>query len=253
MFFKNYLNGLSDQLDIKFRSHQRPGLNSADKGELCELFTKDFLNNYLDNHYKIFRGGNVVNILGEQSPQLDIVLTNRNTLKIFDDKGIYPIETLVGVFCVTSNLTFQKFKEDLLTLKKIPKRGYCFHMEKYFGDKFRYETQKVWENIIPFLCVFGFEGDLNEKWIGELNSLLQSIENKSLCPTIIMVNKKGMFEKFIKKDSNGNIIHYYEYVPLLVPGIQGYAFSKILLNLYNLSKEQNYRRPDYGNYFKADY
>jgi hypothetical protein len=89
MFFKNYLNGLSDQLDSKYRSHQRPRMNPADKGELCELFIKDFLNNYIDNHYKVFRGGNVINNYGEQSPQLDIVLTSNNTLKIFDDKGLY--------------------------------------------------------------------------------------------------------------------------------------------------------------------
>jgi len=253
MFFKNYLNGLCDQLDIKFKSHLRPGMNSADTGELCELFIKDFLTNYLDNHYKAFRGGNVVNILGEQSPQLDIVLTSKNTLKIFDDKGLYPIETLMGVFSITSNLTLSKLKQDLSVLTKIPKRGFCFHMEDFFGEKFRKETHKVWENTIPFSCIFGFTGDLTEKWIDELNNNLATAVNKSLCPTIIMVNKKGMFEKFIRKNHNDEIIHYYEFVPLESPDIQGYAFSKILFDLYNLSAEQNYRRPDYGNYFKADY
>jgi hypothetical protein len=192
-------------------------------------------------------------VIGEQSPQLDIVLTNRNTLKIFDDKGIYPIETLVGVFSVTSNLTLQKFKDDIQQLEKIPKRRYCFHMEKYFGEKFRDDTHKVWENTIPFSCVFGFEGDLKDLWIDELNNHLSKAANKSLCPTIVMVNKKGMFEKFIKKQPDGQIEHFYEFVPLNLPDGQGYAFSKILYDLYNLSAEQNYRRPDYANYFKADF
>ena len=84
-----------------------------------------------------------MNILGEKLPQLDVVLTTGNTLKIFDDKGIYPIETLVGVFSITSNLTLQKLKY-ASAVKKIPKRGYCFHMEKYFGEKFRDDTHKVW-------------------------------------------------------------------------------------------------------------
>lgn len=253
MFFKNYLNGLSEMLEVKFKSNKRAGINSADKGELCEIFIKDFLDNYLDNHYKIFRGGNVVNVLGEQSPQLDIILTNGNTLKIFDDKGIYPIETLVGVFSITSNLTLQKFKEDLLLLEKIPKRGYCFRMEKYFGEKFKDETQKVWEHIIPFSCVFGFEGELKDSWKDELNNHLANATNKSLCPTIVMVNKKGMFEKFIEKQPNGDIKHFYDFFPLDTPDGQGYAFSKILYDLYNLSAEQNYRRPDYANYFKSDF
>ena len=253
MFFKNYLNGLSEILNVKFNAQKRQGMNSADKGELCEVFIKDFLNDYLDNHYKIFRGGNVVNIYNEKSPQLDIVLTSGNTLKIFDDKGIYPIETLVGIFSITSNLTRQKLLEDLQLLEKIPKRGYCFHMEKYFGEKFRDETHKVWENTIPFSCVFGFEGELKEIWIEDLNCHLANSTNKSLCPTIVMVNKKGMFEKFIEKQPNGEIRHFYEFVPLDNPEGQGYAFSKILLDLYNLSAEQNYRRPDYGNYFMSDF
>lgn len=253
MFFKNYLNGASEMLDVKFKSHQRQGINSADKGELCETFTKEFLNNYLDNHYKIFRGGNVVNTLGEQSPQLDVVLTNGNTLKIFEDKGIYPIETLVGVFSITSNLTLAKLKEDIQQLAKIPKRGYCFHMEKYFGEKFRDATHKVWEHTMPFSCVFGFEGDIKDLWINDLNNHLASATNKSLCPTIVMVNKKGMFEKFIKKQPNGEVEHFYEFVPLNSSDRQGYAFSKILYDLYNLSAEQTYRRPDYGIYFKADF
>ncbi len=253
MFFKRLLNGTSESLDIRYKSHIRKGMNSADIGELCEIFAKDFLINFLDDHYKIFRGGNVVNVHGDQSPQLDIILTNKNTLKIFDDKGIYPIETVIGVFSITSSLTLSKLKECIQQLKKIPKHGFCFHMEKFYGEKFQKETHEIWKNAIPFSCIFGFEGDIKDSWINDINNELSSANDKSLCPTIIVVNKKGMFEKFFKKNSNGEIEHYYEFVPINSEEVYGYPLSKILFDLYNLSAEQNYRRPDYGNYFGKDY
>jgi hypothetical protein len=74
-----------------------------------------------------------------------------------------------------------------------------------------------------------------------------------LWPTLIIVNKKGMFEKFIKTDSSGKVYYTYEYVPSDNDEKYGYCLSKILFNLYNLSKEQYYRNPDYSHYFSKDY
>jgi hypothetical protein len=253
MFFKNLLDGISQSLDVDYRSHLRTGMNSADLGELCEFFAKNFLKKFLDDHYKVFRGGNVVNVKGNQSPQLDIILTNKNSLKIFEDKGLYPIETLIGVFSITSNLTLPKLKDCLQQLNKIPKHGFCFDMEKFYGEKFEKETHEVWKNTVPFSCIFGFSGDIKESWIDELNNHLRNSIDKSLCPTIVMVNKKSMFEKFIKKTPDGEVQHYYEYVPFEQDQKYGYPFSKILYGLYILSAEQNYRRPDYANYFNQDY
>ncbi len=47
MFFKNYLNGIAEMLDVKYKSFLRAEINPADIGELCELFVKEFLSECL--------------------------------------------------------------------------------------------------------------------------------------------------------------------------------------------------------------
>lgn len=253
MFFKNHFNGLSEILDVKYKSSLRDGINSADIGEMCEIFIKEFLASCLDEHYKIFRGGNIINTVGNLSSQLDIVLTNRNTLKIFGDKGIYPIETVIGVFSITSNLTYSKLKKSLKEISSIPKHNYCFSMEKFYGRSFFDDTEKVWKNTVPYSCIFGFRGKINNKWIAKINVELSKVSDKSLWPSMIVVNKKGVIEKFIKKNETGEIEHWYEYVSIDTKEKYGLYISRILFHLYNLSNEQNFRRPNYANYFGKDY
>ncbi len=253
MFFKNLLNGVAETLDIKYKSSLRDGINSADIGELCEVFIKEFLTNCLDDQYKIFRGGNIVNTTGDRSPQLDVVLTNKNALKIFDDKGIYPIETVIGVFSITSNLTLTKLKKSIAEVGKIPKFNYYFQMEKFYGEKFINETHKLWEHIIPFSCIFGFKGSIKESWLTNINEEVSKTKDKSLWPSLIVVNKKGMFEKFVKGSNNGELEYWYEYVPINEKEKYGYYISKILFHLYTYSGEQYFRNPNYGKYFEKDY
>lgn len=253
MFFKNLLNGTAEALDIRYQSSLRDGINSADIGELCEIFIKEFLTNCLDDQYKIFRGGNIVNTIGDRSPQMDIILTNKNALKIFGDKGIYPIETLIGVFSITSNLTLQKLGDCIKQLSKIPKHNYSFLMDTFYGEKFKNDTDILWKNAVPFSCIYGFKGNIKESWLDEINKQSRGISDKSLLPSLIVVNKKAMLEKCIKKGKDGQIMYRYEFVPINTKDKYGYYLSKILFHLYNLSGEQNFRTPNYGRYFDKDY
>lgn len=253
MFFKHYFNGLSEVLDVKYHSHMRDGINSADVGELCELFLKDFLLAGLDDHYSVFRGGNIINVRGIKSPQLDIILTNRNALKIFSDKGIYPIETVCGVFCVTSNLTLTKLKHEISQLSKIPKFAYGFDQHAAWGEKFNTEKHEVWKNLVPYSCIFGFTGDITENWLNAINEEVSRIQDHSLWPTTIIVNKKGMIEKVMCKEDGNRFKWKYVFTALNPDSNYGEWCSQILFQLYNLSGEQYYMRPKYENYFSQDY
>ena len=253
MFFKNHFNAISEILDIYYNSSNRKGINSADIGELCELFVKNFLIDSLDDHYRIYRGGNIVNSSGSKSPQLDIILTNRNTLKLFGDKGIYPIESVISVFSITSNLTLPKLKKTIQEIGKIPKFNYAFGIEKFYGEEFKNKTHEVWKNILPFTCIFGFKGDIKETWINTIKSEISQIEDHSLWPSMIVINKKGMFEKQIKKTSDNEMQIKYVYTAIDKTDQHGFSFSKILFNLYTMSNEQIYVQPKYENYFAQDY
>jgi hypothetical protein len=75
---------------------------------LCEIFVKEFLTNALEDNYRTVRGGQIVNSNDDHSKQIDIILCSKRTSKIFSDKGIYPTETVKGVFSITSTLDLPK-------------------------------------------------------------------------------------------------------------------------------------------------
>jgi hypothetical protein len=68
----------------------------------------------------------LVNCKGEASKQLDIVLCSKRTIKIFSDKGIYPTETVKGIFSITATLDISKLNKCLEEFNSIPKTGYRF-------------------------------------------------------------------------------------------------------------------------------
>ena len=78
MFFKEYFKSIADVIDAKYKGHITLNQNNADKGELCEIFIRDFLVETLGDSFKIARGGKIIDFTGNYSRQLDIVLTAKN-------------------------------------------------------------------------------------------------------------------------------------------------------------------------------
>src|SRR5258706_4564339 len=172
MFFKDKLRSICDCLDSNFRAMRRPGQNSADIGELAELFVKEFLRDCLSDLFRVFRGGKIVNSQGEESPQIDIVVTTKSTPQIFTDKGIYPIETVVGSIAITSTLTMAKLLADSENFAKLPTVGSAFHIRSD-GDEDDplKDVHKMfeWYDNIPFKCVIGFDGEISQAWADHLD------------------------------------------------------------------------------------
>ena len=99
-------------------------------------------------------------------------------------------------------------------------------MEKFYGQTFFIETDKVWKNTIPYSCIFGFKGNIKEPWLAEINKHAQEVSDKSLLPSLIVVNEKALFEKCIRKEANGQITFWYEYVPVNTKDKYGYYFRR---------------------------
>jgi len=195
MFFKEYFNSLADCLDAKFQGMKRKEQNPSDEGELCEIFIKDVLIDLFVDNFKIYRGGKVVNINNLESKQLDILLLAKNSIKLFGDKGIYPVESVFGVFSVTATLSHKKLFEDCIKgFKSIPKDDPQFEFQ-HFIEIPDLEQKMItgWQNLFPFKCIFGFTGNINEKWEEELNELVKKDPSvKVFLPDLIIVNKKGV-------------------------------------------------------------
>lgn len=261
MFFREYFISIADCLEAQFTGIQRKGQNTTDKGELCEMFIKNLLSDLFNDHFKIFRGGKIVNIDNDESKQIDIILTAKNAIKIFSDKGIYPIESVYGVFSITSTLDHSKLfdKNGIIEeFKSIPKNNPQFEYNNFIDGIPGLEEKMLgfWNESIPFKCIFGFTGDINDKWENELNQIVAEDRSvKSGLPDLIIVNRKGMIVKLNgpTQSSNGNIIdkdfHFTRFV-----NYKNYGAPMIMIaqTLFGLSDWQNRLITRYGKYFKKD-
>lgn len=256
MFFSDYLNSCADILQSRFLGYSRRNQNPADKGELCEIFVKQFLEDFLLDNFKIFRGGKIIDIDNNESKQLDIVLAAKNTLKIFGDKGIYPIESIFGVFSITATLDHGKFRDCIDEFNAIPNNNPKFMiMDDLLSQA---EVIEKWKENLPFKCVFGFSGDINQTWADELNEfVLNKKYDKNSLPDYILVNKKGTIKKnneltkldYLKK---GIKLADFHFTDLNLFKYNGVALLHILNDLFVLHTWQYKITPEYFRYFNRD-
>ena len=171
MFFKEYFISIADHIASQYRGYEATTKNPSDKGELCEIFIKKFLLESLEDSFKIFRGGHVINSLGKESKQIDIILTGKRSIKIFGDKGIFHTETVKGCFSITATLSKEKLFDCVEEFKSIPKKGYGFLTPKFGPEKFLEQSVQVWKALLPYKCLFAYKGDVKHEWIADLLKL----------------------------------------------------------------------------------
>lgn len=251
--FRNYFISISDILASRIKAHERSTLNSNDKGELCESFIQDFLVDAMGNLFTIYRGGKIVNAKNQFSNQLDIILCRKRTLKLFGDKGLYPIESIMASIEITATLTEEKLMKDCSKLLSIPKKDYNFHMSAHLSEGFRKESLKVYQIMLPLTGIFGYRGDIKPDWVNVLNKLLNEADQvgKSLMPMFVAVNKSGFIFKKITPVEKKVTVEYL-YMDFSHPDLHGETFGRILNMLYNISQEEINMQFDYTHYFNAD-
>jgi hypothetical protein len=255
MFFKDYFNSVAQIIDYKYQGHNRKRQNSVDKGELCEIFIKDILIDTLSDNFKIFRGGKIISSDNGESKQLDIVLCNKKSLKIFGDKGIYPIETVSGVFSVTANFGKTKLDTCLKEFQSIPKRPKFIYSGLEKNAEMTDDVMLRWNQFAPFKCIWAYSGSIQGKWILDLNKIIKESKiDRHLLPDLIVVNKKGMLLKnhayFDKPFFDG--IPYYLFQDFKKVPNPGACFAQMLHSLFLATTWQDVILPKYDEYFSKD-
>lgn len=254
MHFRAYCNSIANIMEARLSGYEHDDLNSADKGELCEIFIREFLQDALGDNFRIFRGGKIINCGGEKSKQMDIVVCSKRAIKFFADKGKYPMEIVKGVFSVTSTLNLPKLDASLEELASIPKTGYHFDMPKdLFPESFRIQTQQIFENVTPVCCIFAYSGNIQASWVDYLNKWIETNRpHHSLTPSLIIVNKKGLIFRRVEKTGENRLKFSFHYIDFAETKNPGDAFSRILNELYSLINEDLYMTPAYTYYFNSD-
>ncbi len=258
MFFKDYFISVAEVLNLKYKGIYRKNQNPADKGELCELFIKDFLLETFSDNFKIFRGGKIVSSDNSESKQLDIVLCSKKSLTIFGDKGIYPIEKVYGVFSITSTLSKKKLNDCIKEFQSIPKKDPKFFypaIAEY--AKMSDPTMVRWNQLVPFKCVWAYSGKISGKWVLDLNKLVKEEKlDRHLLPDLIVVNKVGtltknhhLYEEPFKFLDNAPYYIFHDYKKTLHAGAY---LAQILDSLFLATTYQDVILPKYQAYFLKD-
>ncbi|MBS1738895.1 MAG: hypothetical protein JSS98_20275 [Bacteroidetes bacterium] len=253
MFFKEYFNSVADIIQAKFKGHISLNQNNADRGELCEIFIKDFLFETMGDSFKIARGGKIIDWKGNHSKQLDVILTAKKSLKLFSDKGIYPTETVYGAISITSTLSKKKILDCCKEFMSIPKENFQFSTEGYIDQEYLEQTANVWKNSVPYKVVFAYGGSLKEDWIKDILKLNKtSINPYNTIPDLIILNKKGFIEKSFFKNKEGKLDFKLQYISFEKYDYYGVVFAKMLFHLNAFSHEEIILKPDLSYYFNQD-
>src|SRR5258708_39387827 len=113
MHFIEICDSIAEKLDLDLKGHTHSDLNSQDKGELCELFVRAFLEEALRDNCRIFRGGKIITAGGGNFKQIDKILCGRTAIKFFSHKGKYPTQIVKRGIIVTGTPDPPK-KDDFL-------------------------------------------------------------------------------------------------------------------------------------------
>ena len=202
MFFKEKLISIAEIIDAKFKGDATIANRApSDKGELCELFIKQVLIEALGDSFKIFRGGRIVDYTGAKSKQIDIILTGKKNIRFFEDKGIYPTETVYGCISVTATLSKKKLIDCCNEFISIPKTKFSFRGYGFLPEKYMNQSIELWKTLIPYKCIFAFQGDIKEDWIKIIKETAKNWENiPNAMPDLVIVNKVGFIEKKFTKE-----------------------------------------------------
>lgn len=164
------------------------------KGELRELFTSELLSNYLTSQFDTGTGI-VVDADGNQSHQMDIIITDNRILPPIiknSGLGVFPYESVLAVIEVKSSLT-KKSIED--TEKKFK-----------HSDSFMNNNKKLKGEIIILKGIIGFTGNRiselknghDKSWLSKNINHIQAICHVQKYSWIIW--KKSNTWKYCEKD-----------------------------------------------------
>lgn len=255
MFFKEYFKSVADIIEAKYKGHLTLNQNPADKGELSEIFIKDFLIETLGDSFKIARGGKIIDYKGELSKQLDIIIQGKKSLKLFYDKGIYPTETVYGVISVTSTLDKKKVLDCCDEFISIPRKNLIVSIENYVGNDYMEKTKVFWRTHLPVKVIFAYTGTLQKDWIPEIIEKSKKSHHTDQSwinnvPDLIIVNKKGYFIKGYNKEVTDCMLQYFSFDEN--HDNYGLPFSKILLWLNTIAYEEAIVKPVLEYYLNQD-
>jgi len=231
--------------------------NRPDKGDLREDELKDCLERYIPKKFTISKGGFIFDSNGNQSNQIDLLITTDYTLqfqhgKNMNRKSFNCVEGCLCAISIKSKLTKKDLYNAMENLGSIP-------TTKKFQKNPAYDNLDELLKPLPLKVIFGFDGISYEKIKKYVDEYF--IQNKipsEKKPHFIIVNNKsilqmggrGMMNAAGNPISEGKYLGYSLKHTKYVGGRSLISLLTEIQRLGNITKEANFHFGVYLNKLK---
>lgn len=186
---RDYFQSIADELAIEAKKIAVLE-NAGDIGGEREAGLKNFLGRHLPNRCEVIKGGFIFDQNGNESNQMDLIITNDITLQFKqNDKAFNCIEGCYGAISVKSKLDKEKLGQALSDIASIPPMP--DRVDQI--SPFLHESHITEYHSLPYKVIFAYSG-IEVKTIQQhLNHFFASSQvplNRR--PDLIIVNNKYM-------------------------------------------------------------
>ena len=164
------------------------------KGSAREVILRKFLEKYIPRSVEVISNGEIVNSLGEVSPQCDVLILNGETRPLLTEYGYHVVtaESTCGIIEVKSKLTRAELKKsfnNLLRARLMERFVPISELLQTRPDGSRVETWRI-----PFAYIFAYDSISLEQVFDEIVELHKDAPSLAHCIDGVWVLSKGFIK-----------------------------------------------------------
>ena len=179
LLFRDRLIGIIRHALEEFRAAgevQHPGL----QGQIREIALKNLFEPLLPAGAQVGTG-KIIDAVGNQSPQIDLIIYNRNILPPLmytDDFGLFPVESCLYAIEVKSTMTAAAVKDAIMKAREVAALNFT---AAEYDERFKPKVPIT--GGLTFAC-FAFTSDLKDGSKTELERYMEHDPNSNIQPSI---------------------------------------------------------------------
>jgi hypothetical protein len=253
---RDYFNSIAEALSIESRTasfaHHRP-----DIGQNRESLLIQVLNKHLPDRLKAIAGGTVLNLEGDLSKQIDIIVKNDLFPKFeHHERSCVLAESVAGVISVKSYLDKTALEETIENVASVPKFSEAT-LTLTNSSLIRPDLQSQFMTNWPFRVVFAYNGiDPDTIYKHTLAYYQAHRDRLMIFPEMIVVNKsiciRFLRDGGVSLDGSKLPCNYLNPSPLSEK-TWGYPIAGIITTLNNYIPWMHYMKMNFSPYIDRAY
>ena len=253
---RDYFNSIAEALSANSKSASF-GHHRADIGENQGISTHPSLNKHLPDRLKAIAGGTILNLQGEFSKQIDIIVKNDLFPKFeHHEKSCVLAKSVAGAISVKSFLDKRALEESIENVASVPKFSEAT-LSLTNSSIVRSGLQEQFMKNWPFRAIFAYDGIDPDTIYKHTLAYFQAQKDRTMFfPEVIVVNKRICIRFF----RDGGTLQDGTKLPrnylnplLLTEKTWGYPIAGVITTLNNYVPWMHYMKMNFSPYVDQAY